>query len=210
LPDNPTFSEAVTSARRSVVRVTGSACNVAITGSGYVVDPDLVITNAHVIAGVENPIVTDTIGPHRATPVFVDPRTDIAVLRIPSLHDVPLRIGDLRANRGTSAAVLSYPRGGPLRIDATVILGRRSVISADIYGHDRVSRDVMEIQFAIQQGSSGGAVVDSNAALLGIVFGASTNDPRVSYALPAAVIRDALAKSKPLTQAVPTGSCVSS
>src|SRR6185312_16037934 len=87
-------SRGARAARPSVVRVLGTACGVGIEGSGWVAAPGLVVTNAHVVAG-ENDTVVQVGGELpdlRAEVVDFDPHDDIAVLRVPGLHEPPLSI----------------------------------------------------------------------------------------------------------------------
>src|ERR1700759_3036417 len=75
----------VRAARHSVVRVFGTACGLGVEGSGWVVAPGLVVTNAHVVAGEsDTQIQIDGVGTGHAARVLVfDPRNDIAILRVP-------------------------------------------------------------------------------------------------------------------------------
>ncbi len=77
----------VASASRSVVRVDGTACGLAIEGSGWVAEPDVVVTNAHVVAGETD--TTVEVGGNQpslpAEPIAFEPQHDIAVLRVPEL-----------------------------------------------------------------------------------------------------------------------------
>ncbi|MGH9028374.1 MAG: CvpA family protein [Acidimicrobiales bacterium] len=107
-PSDSAIAHAVSAAEPSTVQIAGAGCGVIQEGSGFVVAPDLVVTNAHVVAGIARPYVIDTLGHHPATAVLYDPELDIAVLRVPGLHDPALSLlsGSQLVARGTSAAVL--------------------------------------------------------------------------------------------------------
>ena len=99
-----------------VVKVQGTApsCDRSIEGSGFVYAPHHVLTNAHVVAGVTQPLkvtVTNQDGTtttYQATVVLYDPQVDIAVLYVPGLDLTPLQFDD-QAQPGANAVVAGYP-----------------------------------------------------------------------------------------------------
>ena len=105
---------AVTHAIASVVRITGQACGVGIEGSGWVAAPDVVVTNAHVVAGETNTLVQrGGIGAGlRTRLVLFDTHNDVAVLRVSGLSDPALPLASEPA-AGTAAAILGFPEDGP-------------------------------------------------------------------------------------------------
>jgi uncharacterized membrane protein required for colicin V production len=118
----------------STVKVTGSACGAIVEGSGFVVAPQLIVTNAHVVAGDGSPRVVDGSGSHAATPVWFDPKLDVAVLEVPGLSDPPLQIDASTVARGTQSAVLGFPEDGGLTIIPSAIDGAFPAPGLDIYG----------------------------------------------------------------------------
>jgi S1-C subfamily serine protease len=181
---------AILAARRSVVRVTGTACGLGVEGSGWIAAPGIVVTNAHVVAGVDKPRVDRRGGRSRsATVVGFDRVNDLAVLRVPGLGGPPLRLGD--PQNGAALALLGYPRNGPYRVAAVRLGETRSVISRDAYGNFPTPRVVVTLRGPIKPGNSGGPLVDSAGAVQAVVFAASTKGTG-GYGIPAALVRKAL------------------
>jgi S1-C subfamily serine protease len=160
---------AVRGARRSIFRVVGFACGVGIEGSGWVAAPGLVVTNAHVVAGISHPLIDQQGGRlWSATVVAFDPQNDLAVLRVPGLRAKPLQLAD--PSPDTAVAVLGFPENGPYkalpgRIGATV-----ATFVRDAYGRFPVARDVTTIRANIRPGNSGGPIVDSQGRVRAVVF----------------------------------------
>jgi S1-C subfamily serine protease len=172
-----------------------------------VVAPQLVVTNAHVVAGLKKPVAQDDSGGHRATVVYFDPRLDLAILRIPDLTTPPLRLATGHANRGTVGAVLGYPGGGHFTVDPAAILGRQTAQGRTIYGTDLITREIYELQAKVRPGNSGGPVVAPDGSVLGVVFAMSTSQDNLGYALTAAQVAPALAAAA-TNSAVSTGPCL--
>jgi S1-C subfamily serine protease len=188
----------------SVVRVLGTACGLGVEGSGWVVAPDLVVTNAHVLAGVGDASVTTRDGASlEATPVRFDTRNDLALLRVraelPALAIAP------RAVRGTAGAVLGYPENGPYAVFPARFGGTREAISEDAYGRGPVRRTISSLRGAVRSGNSGGPIVDTGGRVLGTVFAATASGPGGGFAVPNAVVRRALRAAG--EEAVETGPC---
>jgi S1-C subfamily serine protease len=208
-PERSVLEPAIAIATRSTVMVTGSACGATTVGAGVVVASHLVITSAHVIAGMQDPRVRSGSGKrHVAIPVLIDPRNDVAVLRVDSLDAPSLRMHADLVGRGTGTALLGYPRGGQLQSDVAVVLADYSATGHDIYGRGNVRRSVYELQATVLPGESGSPLVDSNGALIGLVFAASSNHDDIGYALAGSVIRDALDAARSLSEPVSTGECL--
>jgi len=191
-------------AGRSVVRVLGTACGLGVEGSGWVVAPGVVVTNAHVLAGVEDAsVVTRDGGSLAASAVGYDTRNDLALLRIGGT--LPALAIAAEARRGIPGAVLGYPLNGPYAVVAARLGETREVISEDSYGRGPVRRTLASLRGSVRSGNSGGPLVDSRGRVLGTVFAATTTGPRGGFAIPNAVVRNALqnASSTP----VETGPC---
>jgi len=208
-PDPASITERVDEARESVVLISGSTpeCASAVTGSGFVVEPGLVITNAHVVAGVDDPAVRVRLGdgPLRGQVVHFDPMVDIALVAVPELESPPLALADQPARSGDDAVVAGFPSSGPYRVEPARI---RSVVQAmgdDIYGNAGVEREVYAFRGIVLPGNSGGPLLRPNGDALGMVFGADDEAESTGYALTAAQLRAAL--SAPRTESVDTGTC---
>ena len=214
LPDRALLAQAIELASGATVKIEGSACGLATAGSGVVVAPGVVLTAAHVVAGSIESRIVDSTGRHRAIPIVVDPLADLAVLFSEDLADQPLIIGTAPAGRGTNAAVLGYPNAGAFQASPAVVLDNYSAEGHDIYGQQRIVRQIIEVQSKIEPGSSGGPLVDVHGAMIGMVFGQSEDEPDIGYALTSTAIREVIDAALGLTAqgpaAVSTGACLAS
>jgi uncharacterized membrane protein required for colicin V production len=202
----------VRAASPSVVRVIGTACGLAIEGSGWVAGPDLVITNAHVVAGEQDTSVE--IGGHlpgsSAQPIAFDPTDDLAVLRVPELGLRALSL-DAGPASGTAGAILGYPENGPFEVQPGRIGLTQRVLTQDAYGRGPVSRLLTPLRGVVRPGNSGGPLLDVHGGVLTTVFAGTLGDrPAGGYgvanATVATVLRGAEAHG---SAAVSTGPCAS-
>ena len=178
-------------ASAAVVRIRGVACGLGVEGSGWIARPGLVVTNAHVVAGIDEPRVDRREGEVRkARIVAFDARNDIAVLRVPGLPGRPLPLGD--AERGVAAALLGYPLNGPYRVTPVRVGGELRVGARDAYGRLQVNRPIVLVRGDVQSGNSGGPIVDRQGTVVATVF-ARRRASRDGYAVPNAQVRRALA-----------------
>ena len=187
----------------SVVRVLGTACGLGVEGSGWAVQPGLVVTNAHVIAGSDDTTVTTQGGVELdATPVYYEPADDIALLRVgANLPTLPI---SERRETGSAAAVLGYPENGPYAVSAARLGETRDTISEDSYGNGPVDRTIVALRGSVRSGNSGGPLVDAAGRVVGTVFAATTSGPPGGFAVPAENVRDALTRTATV---VSTGTC---
>lgn len=183
LPSTPALRRAVEADGSSTVKIVGVGCGQIQEGSGFVVAPGVVVTNAHVVAGIAQPQVEDSAGRHAAEPVLFDPRFDLAVLRVDGLSDPPLHLQSTDVGRGTQAAVLGYPGGGPFAAVAAGVLDGFQAQGRDIYGRGLTVRYVYELQAVVRPGNSGGPLVEPNGEVIGVVFSRSASNPDIGYAL---------------------------
>lgn len=176
-PPSPAISRepGVRVASRSVVRVLGTACGLAIEGSGWVAAPGVLVTNAHVVAGEHDTTVEP--GGHEpqmsAYAIAFDPTDDVAVLRVPGL-DLPSLEFASSTPSGRAGAVLGYPENGPFDARAARIGSTQRIITDDAYGNGPVSRLLTPLRGLVRPGNSGGPLVDSSGRVLTTVF-ASTS-----------------------------------
>lgn len=210
--DPPTQAEAraaVEAGGASTVRVTGEACGRIQEGSAFVVADGFVVTNAHVVAGVDEPSVESPgLGSSDASTVLFDPDLDLAILRVDGLTGPVLVLATEAIDRGARGAVLGYPGGGPL--DARRAAVRRTIeaIGRDIYGHGQVERLVLELQTVVRPGNSGGPFVLSDGRVGGVVFAASSSDDEVGYAIAGREVEDAVGDALLADGETPTGPCI--
>ncbi|MEX2107985.1 MAG: MarP family serine protease [Solirubrobacterales bacterium] len=189
----------------SVVRVLGTACGLGVEGSGWVVAPELAVTNAHVIAGQDDTTITAQDGASlRAVPVHYDPVNDLALLRIDAnIPDLPFAP---EAGRGTTGAVLGYPENGPYAVTPARVGDTRTVLSEDAYGRGPTRRTIVLLRGSVRSGNSGSPMVDSRGRVLATVFAATTSGPDGGYAVPNQIVKRALGE---VTMPVDTGPCTS-
>jgi S1-C subfamily serine protease len=195
----------VAQARRSVVKILGTACGVGVEGSGWVAADGVVVTNAHVVAGQDDTLVLPGgAGPGQdAQAIAFDPRNDIAVLRVSGLDAPSLSIApDPRS--GTSAAILGFPLNGPYDVRAGRLGQTREVVTQDAYGRGPVRRSIVSLRGAVRSGNSGGPMVDGAGRVVATIFAATTSGPRGGYGIPNAIVRARLAGAR---GAVSTGPC---
>jgi S1-C subfamily serine protease len=203
-------SPVVTATEPSVVKIRAIApsCQKVLEGTGFVLSPDRVMTNAHVVAG-SNSVTVETNGnPYDATVVSYNPDIDIAILAVPNLPPGPLAFTEEPAKPGSNALVLGYPGGGgfvatPARIREIIELS-----GPDIYRNATVNREVYTIRATVEQGNSGGPLIDLSGKVLGVVFGAAVDENDTGFVLTAKEVSSQLAHIGDTTP-VSTGACVS-
>jgi hypothetical protein len=183
----------VQDAAASVVKILGSACGVGIEGSGWVAGQDLVVTNAHVVAGEDDTrVLLGGRQPGRAaTAVHFDPRNDLAILRVPGIGAEPLELAtDTRSGR--SAAILGYPLNGPFDVRPGRLGTTREVMSSDAYGQSPVRRTMTALRGLVRSGNSGGPMVDGDGDVVTTIFAATTSGRQGGYGVPNSVVARAL------------------
>ena len=205
-PPDPSVLESpgARAAAQSVLKLQGTACGVGTQGSGWVVRPGLVATNAHVIAGHES---TQALAPNgearTAQAVYVDATNDIALLRVRGLGTESLATSS-RDERSQPVALLGYPRNGALTATAATAGAPRTVLSPDAYGRGTRPRVVVPLRGGVQPGESGGPVVDRRGRVVAMIFG-GTRDRKGGYAVPVSLV---LTAADGRLRPVPAGPCI--
>lgn len=207
VPSDPAVTAAAEAAGAATVKILGLGCGGVQEGTGFVAAPGLVVTNAHVVAGIRRPTVEDRRGRHPATPVLFDPKLDVAVLRTSGLAAGPLPIANHDVKRGEGGAVLGYPGGGPFKAGGAAVLREFEAVGRDIYGSELSRRNVYQLQAVIRPGNSGGPFVRPNGEVIGVVFASSTTDGDVGYALTSTEVVPRIEQARGRTAAVDTGPC---
>jgi S1-C subfamily serine protease len=209
LPGDAELQNAVNRAGASTVKIVGDGCGVIQEGSGFVVGPGLVVTNAHVVAGISHPMVADKNGLHSTTVLFFDPSYDLAVMRVSGIDEPALTLDPDEVARGTQAAVLGYPGGGPFTVVPAGVMADFEAEGRDIYGQGLTIRNVYEIQAMVRPGNSGGPLVQPDGEVVGVVFSRSTTNDDIGYALSSPGVLSRVKAATGLTRAVGTGACTS-
>jgi S1-C subfamily serine protease len=209
--EEPTQGEAAAAARKadqSTFRIVGRGCGAIQEGSGFMAADNLVVTNAHVVAGVGSPEVQEQNGgSHPADTVLFNPQLDIAILRIDSTPAPPLSLDPDEEERGAKGAVLGYPGGGNLDIEGAAVRRQLAATGRDIYGRSIVTRDVYELQSLVRPGNSGGPFVLQDGTVAGVVFAASTTEGDLAYAITSSEVIPLLDRAKNRTNEVSTDGC---
>ncbi|MEU9400622.1 MarP family serine protease [Streptomyces sp. SID4985] len=212
-PPDPALARGAVAVRaqRSIVKVTGTAhsCGKVLEGTGFVFGDRRVMTNAHVVGGVEEPTVQ--IGgegrTYEARVVLYDWRRDIAVLDVPDLTAPALRFSTEDADGGNGAIVAGFPENGSYDVRAARVRGRITANGPDIYHRGTVARDVYSLYATVRQGNSGGPLLTPKGKVYGVVFAKSLDDAETGYALTADEIRADIAKGRTATEQVGTDNC---
>jgi S1-C subfamily serine protease len=206
LANNPV----VAATQPSVVKIRAIApsCQKVLEGSGFVLSPDRVMTNAHVVAGANTVTVEASGNPYDATVVSYDPTVDIAILSVPNLPPGPLAFANTPVKSGTEAIVMGYPGGGSFVATPARIRELIELSGPDIYRSATVNREVYTVRASVEQGNSGGPLIDLNGQVLGVVFGAAVDDNETGFVLTAKEVAAQLAHIGDTTP-MATGQCVS-
>lgn len=193
-------------AEASVYKVRGAnSCGRGVEGTGFLIGPGAVMTNAHVVAGVDQPTVQVNGTSVDAQVVYYNPDVDIAILHFSGSGGTPLRF-TTAAVPDQKVAILGYPEDGPFNVQAARIRAEQRLRSQNIYGQGTVLRDTFSLRGLIRPGNSGGPVVDTNGHVVGVVFAASVTDASTGYALTASQVDEYVkyAGSQPNGQPWPT------
>jgi S1-C subfamily serine protease len=207
-PDGTTSRlPSVRAAASRVAKITGVAsCSRGLEGSGFVYAPQRVMTNAHVVAGVDDPTVEIDGKEYESTVVHYDPAVDIAVLFVPQLSVQHLRF-DPSGRAEATAVVLGYPENGPFDAEPARIRSEERLRGPDIYGDRTVTRETFSIWASVRPGNSGGPLISSRGTVYGVVFAASVEDDRTGYVLTADQVAPGAVAGARATEEVSTGPC---
>lgn len=209
IPNESTDTPALNQAARSVLKIAGTAfqCGQNQTGSGFVVSPERVVTNAHVVAGVSQPVVEVPDGgalPGRV--VYFDPQRDIAVLAVDGLAASPLPLSpDLP--EGSPAAFAGYPHGGPFQSKPATVEGISTVLVPDIYGSNPSPELVYKLAGDVQPGNSGGPLLTTQGQVAGLIFAKTTTNAALGFALTMQDVQPVAAQAPGLSAPVESGQC---
>ncbi len=197
----------VAQASASVLKIRGeNSCSRGVEGTGFLYSQTRIMTNAHVVAGVDDPtvLVGDTEVP--ATVVHYDDDLDIAVLAVENVGRPFLRF-DTGGRERQAGAVLGYPQDGPYNVQSARIRTEQRLRSPDIYGEGTVIREVFSIRSLVRPGNSGGPLVSRDGRVLGVIFAASVTDDDTGYALTAEQVQQSAARGVTSGDRVDTGRC---
>ncbi|MEU1005139.1 MarP family serine protease [Streptomyces tibetensis] len=202
---------ATDAAKRSTVKVEGVAGTQGREGSGFVYAREHVMTNAHVVAGIDEPTVQiGGVGrTYEARVVLFDPQKDVAVLYVPGLRAPVLRFDD-DAERGDSAVVAGYPQDGDLNLQAATVANRVRATGQNIYNDGTATREIYSIRSTVRPGNSGGPLLTTDGRVFGVVFARSTSDAETGYVLTADEVASDARSAAGATAPVDTGELAAS
>jgi uncharacterized membrane protein required for colicin V production len=194
-------------AGESVLKIHGNNdCGRGVEGTGFLISADRLMTNAHVVAGVDDPEVVVGDENFEADVVYYNSDLDVAVLRVSGIVRDHLELS-FEAQPNDGGAILGYPQDGPFDVQPARIRDETKLRSPDIYGHGSVIREVFSLRGLIRPGNSGGPLVNSQGQVTGVIFAASLSDNDTGYALTAQAVREAAAKGRINNDEVSTGDC---
>ena len=209
IPNVATDTPVLNNAALSVVRITGNAyaCGQSQSGSGFVISSDRVMTNAHVVAGVEHPVVDVRNGPAlQSTVVYFDPTGDLAVLDVPGLNVKPLPLGPT-VSEGTDAVSDGYPFGGPF-VSLQVGVDQVGTLNVEnIYNTGTAPREIYSLAANVQEGDSGGPLLTTSGVVAGVIFAKGATTPNVGYAITMKSVTPVANQAPSLTAPVSSGQC---
>ena len=207
-PDTATLaSDGVRKASGSVVKILGQAkCQRGIEGSGFAYSEGRIMTNAHVVAGVQDPSVIINGQRTSARVVLFDRKLDVAVLAVDGSGLAPLDF-DTTGEAGQDAAILGFPENGPFDARAARIRSEMRLRSPDIYDQGQVVRETYSVRGLVRSGNSGGPLVSEDGDVLGVIFAASITDKSTGYALTASQVADDARAGIAASSTVSTGGC---
>lgn len=208
--ENIEIPDSIKKSKNSVVRIDGIAqsCSAAMTGTGFIVGTERVITNAHVVAGVDEPVISQPNGTLQiqGKVIYIDRQKDIAVLFVPGLMGDKLTfIGPVTAHE--LGFVIGYPNGGVLKTIPVSISSEFESLGADIDGQGQVKREVIVFGGEIKPGNSGGPLLNDQGQVLGMVFAVDAENKNTGYALAPQEMVEIINKSKEIVKPVMTGGC---
>lgn len=196
-------------AKASILKIRAGApqCSSLKEGSGFVVAPGTVVTNAHVVAGAAKVQVETSSGLLPAVVVRYDPSIDLAVLKVQGLTAPALKLSQHPALTGDDAVAAGYPLDGPYTLSPARVRGEMMLTGPDIYGAATVSRDVYALRGEVRPGNSGGPLLAADGTVLGVIFGAAVDRPDVGFALTVAQSQPTIAAGLLAREPADTGAC---
>lgn len=208
-PPLSTFKPVVARVESATFKIEGIGCGGLMDGTGFAIAPDYIVTNAHVVAGVSRPRIIQNNHTHSATIVWFSPQHDLAVLYVPRLSAAALPLSSKETTPGLPLLLIGYPKGGNRQAQTAVALGTIRAKGQDIYNQEETLRRVLSLQANVVQGNSGGAVVNTQGEVVGIVFATSTTYNNIGYALASEAVRKDVLWAITTTKPLATQPCVS-
>ncbi len=208
LPQLSQFQSIINKDQNSVVKIIGQGCGGIVEGTGFVVAPNIIMTNAHVVAGINKPYITTLFGQnYEARPILFNPNLDLAILKVNGITSASIPLSNQISNNGTQGVVIGYPGGGNLTALPASIINQVEATGQNIYGSSTVTRSIYELNANVIPGNSGSPMINSKGQVVAVIFAQSTNYSHVGYALTSPKLLTELSNAEHSTSFVSTGSC---
>jgi S1-C subfamily serine protease len=208
LPSDARASQIGERAAPSVLRVVADGCGQRASGTSFVIAPEYLVTNAHVVVGASSILVQTSGGSFTATPVLLDLQLDVALLFANGVDAPALRFATEDPRRGDLGAAIGYPGGADKVVEPATVAATYLATGLDVAGEARVTRRIIELRSRVNPGDSGGPLVLEDGTVGGVVFAESRVDPAVGYALSPLEVVERIAPALGSTTAVPRGPCI--
>ncbi len=208
LPSDALARQIGEQAAPSVLRIVADGCDLRSSGSSFVIAPEYLVTNAHVIVGAASVLAQTSNDSFVATPVLIDLELDVAVLWVDGVDAEPLRFAIEEPGRGAIGATVGYPGGDNETVKPATVAATYFATGLNVTGEARVTRRILELRARVVPGDSGGPFVLRDGTVGGVVFAESRVDPSVGYALSALEVLETVAPVLGSRTAVATGPCV--
>jgi S1-C subfamily serine protease len=210
VPEVVVGNATLSAAAESVVRIVGNSyeCGQGRSGTGFVVANDRIVTNAHVVAGVENPVIESLNGQVLVgSVVYFDVRDDLAVIAVTGLDATPLNKGTI-AIAGETTELMGYSHGGPIVATVGTVQSTRIFNSPNIYRLGKSPRQIYTLVGKVSRGDSGGPVLNLAGEFVGIIFARATDRANVGYAMTLTELDPILSSASEFTTSVSSGDCI--
>jgi S1-C subfamily serine protease len=173
-----------------------------------VVATDRIITNAHVVAGVSEPVVeVPGAGAFSGRVVYFDPANDLAVISVSGMAAAAISLSPTLAE-GSDAVFAGYPLGGGFQFDSARVERITNVNINNIYGNNPHLMEVYQLAAHVQEGNSGGPLLSTNGNVVGVIFAKSADVQNVAYAHTMAELAPVAEGAASFTDPVQPGSCI--
>lgn len=180
----------------SVFQIKGLGCNSLQYGTGFFIEENIVVTNAHVVAGVNSPRIIHNGNGYDLDFISLDPNSDLAILRSEDFSHQPLKLDE--AEEGGLGTVVAFVKDGKKVITQVKILEKILAVGKDIFGQPGESREALSLEARIQSGFSGAPVLNGDFAVVGVIFSRSRGGSSTAYAVQSSEVEKILEKEPDL------------
>ena len=181
----------------SVFQVMGLGCNSLQYGTGFFVEENIVVTNAHVVAGVNSPRIIYDSDEYDLVFISLDPNSDLAILRSENFSSKPLQLDE--AEEGEFGTIMAFVKDGNKVVTEVKIREKILAVGKDIFGQPGESREALSLEARIESGFSGAPVLNEDSAVVGVVFSRSRGGGSTAYAVQSSEVKKILEEEPDLS-----------